>query len=116
VTPEVAVREIETGNIHAGPDHVLHDFPRRGSRPDGANDLCLVSWQTHGLLRADLIRPGALSILTSHCEPEGHGNLLLLRLADFFDKVHRAAEPARMKPSPSLDLTSKVMFCADLRS
>jgi hypothetical protein len=39
--------EIDSGHIHTRLNHLLHNPGSIRSWPDGANDLCLVSWKFH---------------------------------------------------------------------
>ncbi len=53
VGAEVAVGEIEPGDVHAGEQHFLEHFRRIGGRTDGADQFGLVGGQTGGCVHAD---------------------------------------------------------------
>ena len=48
VLREIAVGEIDPGDVHAGPKHLLHHLPGPGRRANGADDLGFVRRQGHG--------------------------------------------------------------------
>jgi hypothetical protein len=47
VAGKIAMGEVEPGNIHSGPDHLIHDFLRFGRRSDRTDDFGFMVWQSH---------------------------------------------------------------------
>ena len=45
---KIAVREVETGDIHPGVKHFPQDLGRFGCRSDRAYELCFIGGKRHG--------------------------------------------------------------------